>query len=397
MIWRNLVLPGLVILAALLSAALLYASRPVLEPQATEPVPTAIRVLPVLPGRVTLTVASQGSVTPRTESDLVPEVSGRVTWLSPDLVPGGWFEAGEPLLRLDDGDYRNQVVRARAALERARAEAEHARFELERLEALRVRDLASESQTENARRAARVAEANLADARASLAQAERDLARTEIRAPFSGLVRSKQVDVGQFVARGTPAARIYAADRVEVRLPVADDQLAYLDVPLGFRGQLPDDRAPRVRLFAEFAGRRLEWAGRIRRMEAEIDRKSRMVLLVAEVDNREAETPLTVGQFVNAEIEGRSVDDVVALPRAALRNGDRVLVVDAENRLRFRDVSILRLHEDDVLVRDGLEPGERVCISPLATVVDGMAVAPEAVGVGTAGPPAAAPPSAAGP
>jgi RND family efflux transporter MFP subunit len=389
MSWRNVVLPALVILAAFLCAALLYASRPVLDPQATEPVPTAVRVLPVLPGQVTLTVASQGSVTPRTESDLVPEVSGRVTWLSPDLVPGGYFEAGEPLLRLDPADYENQLARARAALERARAEAEHARFEFERLDSLRSRDLASASQTENARRAARVAAANLMDAEASLAQAQRDLARTTITAPFPGLVRSKLVDVGQFVARGTPAARIYATDRVEVRLPVADEQLAFLDVPLGHRGQLPDGSAPAVRLHAEFAGRRLEWQGRIRRLEAEIDSKSRMVLLVAEVENARTGTPLTVGQFVNAEIEGRRVDDVVALPRAALRNGDQVLVVDAENRLRFRDVSILRLQDDDVLIRGGLAPGERVCISPLATVIDGMAVAPEPI-EGTAAAPAPA-------
>jgi RND family efflux transporter MFP subunit len=380
MIWRNVVLPATVIVMSILSAMVLYASRPQLVPQAVEPVPTAVRALPVLPGQMTLRVGSQGSVRPRTESELVPEVSGRVTWLAPDLVPGGYFEAGAELLRLDDADYRNQLARAEASAERARAESEHASFEYERLASLRERELSSASQTENALRAARVASANLADAEAALEQARRDLQRTVIRAPFTGLVRAKLVDLGEFVARGNPVATVYSTDRVEVRLPIADEQLAFLELPIGFRGSIAAERAPEVTLSVDFAGRSLSWQGRITRTEAEIDAKSRMVHVVAEVDNTAHETPLSVGMFVQAEILGRRVDDIITLPRSALRNGNQVLVVDAEDRLRFRSVSLLRLQGDEVLINGGLEAGERVCISPLATVIDGMAVAPEMVG-----------------
>lgn len=377
MMLRNVLLPAAVLAVSVLSAMLLWASRPTLEPQATEPMATTVRVLSVLPSQVSLRVRSQGSVAPRTESDLVPEVSGRVTWLSPDLVPGGYFEAGATLLRIDAADYENQVTRARAAFERAQAENEHARFEYERLKALRERQLASVSQAENAQRLARVAEASLAEAEAALWQAKRELDRTVVRAPFAGLLREKQIDVGQFVARGTPVARLYATDIVEVRLPVADEQLAYLDLPLGFHGALTPEQAPRVDLSMRFAGRDLHWQGHIARTEAEIDSKSRMLHMIARVDNEHAETPLSVGMFVQADIHGRTVDDIVSLPRDALRNGNQLLIVDDENRLRYREVELLRLQDDDVLISGGLAPGERVCISPLATVIDGMAVIAE--------------------
>jgi len=133
-------------------------------------------------------------------------------------------------------------------------------------------------------------------------------------------------------------------------------------------------------LRADYAGQRLEWSGRIVRSEAEIDVQSRMVHVVARVENATQPTPLSVGLFVAAQIEGLVAEAVVALPRTALREGNRVLVVDAANTLRFRDITPLRLHGDQVLIEGGLSAGERVCVSPLQTVVDGMPVTPVADG-----------------
>jgi RND family efflux transporter MFP subunit len=341
-------------------------------------VATTVRFIEVTPEAVRLTVHSQGTVSPNTETELIPEVSGRVHWISPSLVNGGTFAADEELLRLEDQDYRSSVERAAAALQRAEAEHQHARFELTRMESLEARQLASRSVLENALRAFRVAEAALQEAQANLDQARRDLDRTVIRAPFSGLVRRESVDIGQFVSRGTSIATLYASADAEVRLPIADRQLAFLNLPLGMRGELPPELQPRVTLWAEFAGQRLAWQGRIVRTEAQIDTMSRMVHVVARVDNDNADTPLSVGLFVNAEIEGLLAEDVVVLPRAALREGNRVLIVDAEDRLRYREIEPLRLHQDQVLVRAGLLPGERVCVSPLQTAVDGMPVKPVA-------------------
>ena len=379
MIRRKTLLPIIVIAVAGLGAVTLLATSERLSPTQPEPVPPSVRVLDVEPKPVQMVVHAQGTVLPRIETELVPEISGNVVWISPNLIAGGYFDVDEPLLRIDDRDYRNAVERASASMSRAEAELEFAEFELARLETLETSDLVSRSALESAMRVARVNEAQLRDARVALEQAERDLARTEIRAPFRGLVRSEQIDVGQFVNRGTSIASLYAVDYVEVRLPIADQQLAYLDLPLTPRGELEADSAPSVRLYADFAGRQREWQGRLVRTEAEIDARSRMVQAVARVtaaEGADADLPPPVGLFVQAEIQGRSAENVVVLPRSAIRNENQVLVVDAEDRLRFRTVSLLRVYGDEAYINDGLSAGERVCISPLQAVVDGMRIFP---------------------
>jgi RND family efflux transporter MFP subunit len=312
-------------------------------------------------------------------------VSGRVEWISPSLVNGGYFEQGQALLRLEATDYRSALTRAEAHLDRAEAEFEHAQYEYQRLKSLEARQLASKSQMENSLRAFRVAEASLQEARAAMEQAMRDLERTALTAPFDGLVRREAVDVGQFVSRGSPVATVYASDQAEVRLPIADRQLAFLNLPVDHRGELPAEQQPRVTLRAEYAGRSLEWQGTIVRTEAQIDTASRMVHVVARISNAAQPVPLNVGLFVNAEIEGLLADDIVVLPRTALRDGDRVLVVDGENNLRYREIEPLRLYKDEVLIQAGLAAGERVCVSPLQTAVDGMPVQPVTENAPTAG------------
>ncbi|MDD9996400.1 MAG: efflux RND transporter periplasmic adaptor subunit [Rhodospirillaceae bacterium] len=362
-----------------ITAIMLVTSRQ-LVPSEPEAVAPTVRVVDVAPASVRMVVHAQGTVSPRTEADLVPEVSGNVMWISPNLVSGGYFEAGEPLLRIDDRDYLSTLERARAAVNRTTAEDEFARFELERLQEMEARRLISPSDVETGMRAARVAAAALDDARAALEQAERDLSRTEVLAPFTGLVRAEQVDPGQFVSRGAPIARLYAVDYVEIRLPIADRQLAYLDLPPMQRGELDEATAPDVVLSAEFAGNQYQWHGKLARTEAEIDLRSRMVNAVARVnaaDNAATDpdyVPPPVGLFVNAEIQGRSTEDIVVLPRSAIRDGNQVLVVDDDNRLRFRTVSIARIYADDAYIDGGLNRGERVCVSALQAVVDGMRV-----------------------
>lgn len=373
---RKLFIPALVVIASIFGAVTLMATSPELKPTALEPVAATVRVKSVNLEPLQLKVHSQGTVVPNTESELIPEVSGRITWKSPALVNGGYFSEGDVLLRLEANDYNSTLERARATLTRAEAEFEHAKFEYQRLKSLEKRQLTSKSQLENQLRGFRVAEATLQDARANYSQANRDLARTEIKAPFSGLVRKESVNIGQFVSRGAAVATVYSADTAEVRLPIADRQLAFLNLPMGHLGELPVDEQPIVTLRADYAGRQLSWTGRIVRMEAQIDTASRMVHVIARVNNEEQDIPLSVGLFVKAEIDGLEVEDVVVMPRNALRNGNRVLVVDAENKLYYREITPLRLYRDEVLIRSGLEAGERVCISPLQTAIDGMLVDP---------------------
>lgn len=374
----KVIVPILILIVSVALALTLIRSRQRLQPSQPQAAPVAVRVVEVKPAPAQLVVHAQGTVSPRTESDLVPEVSGNVVWVSPNLVSGGYFDAGEPLLRIDDRDYRAAVQRAETTLERAKAERELAQFEYERAVDLNNQQLISRADLETKLRTARVSDAAVDDAELVLETARRDFARTTLSAPFAGLVRSEQVDAGQFVSRGAAIASVYASDYVEVRLPIADQQLAYLNVPLTRRGELDETQAPMVELTAEFAGQAQTWRGKLVRTEAEIDPGSRMVYAIARVRSEDSEEsiPPPVGLFVQAEIEGIAVDNVVVLPRSALRNDSQVLIVDTENRLYFRDVEVLRVYRDDVFITGGLMPGDHVVVSSLQTVVDGMRVQP---------------------
>lgn len=373
-------LPVLILLAAALGAYGIFVSRP--EPETRRPVvsPPLVRTVTVVREDVPLLVRSQGTVSPRVESQLVPEVAGRVLEVAGSFVPGGFFETGDVLVTIDPYDYRQAIVEARAMVAQAKlrlareeAEAEVARREWRELgtEEEPTPLTLREPQVEDARAA-------LAAAEAALERAERNLDRTRIRAPYAGRVRSKRVDVGQYVTPGVSVATVYSVDAAEVRLPLPDDELAYLDLPLDYRGGGTSGSNPKVLLRAEYGGRVHEWKGSIVRTEGEIDPKSRMVHVVASVPDPYREVPgrppLAVGMFVQAEIRGRTARDVAVLPRAAMRSDGRVWVVDGEDRLRFRDVTVLRADREVVLIADGLQDGERVCLSPMEAATDGMQV-----------------------
>lgn len=359
-----------------------------------------VRALRVQPRDVQFIVKGQGTIMPRTESDLVPQVSGEVVWVSPNLAAGGFFDADEPLVRIDRADYEAQLESARANVARAESEHQRAKKDLDRQRRLADRSVASQSRIDDAENAYSVAAASLREKQAQLEQAERDLGRTELRAPYAGRVRQENVDAGHFASRGQALAKLYAVDYAEVRLPLPDRELAFLDLALAYRtepergegdaSQVEAGRrqegGPAVKLIAEFAGSMHTWQGRVVRTEGEIDAKSRMVGVVARVEDpygRDVSAgdrpPLAVGLFVQAEIEGRVVPGAYVVPISALRRSpeeriDRVLIIDEDERLQFRPVEVLRVEREQVILAKGLAPGERVCISPLRAVTDGMRV-----------------------
>jgi RND family efflux transporter MFP subunit len=374
-------LPIAILGGALLLSALLYSMVSSPEREEPERLAPLVRTQVVKTEPFRFVVRGHGTVTPRTESELVAQVAGEAVWVAPSMVPGGFFAEDEVLVRIEPGDYETDLESARAGLARSRSELSRARKERDRQRQLADVSVTSESRIDDAENAFRIADANLREARAQLSRAERDLARTEIRAPYDGRVREKSIDVGQFASRGTAIARIYAVDYAEVRLPVADRELSFLDLPLGYTSEEANGEGPEVRVHAEFAGRRQTFEAHIVRTEGEIDPRSRTVNVVARVEDpygrdrdRDRPTPLAVGLFVEAEILGRELPDAVLLPRAALHEEDRVLVVDSDDRLRFRDVEVLRIEREIVVIGDGLRVGERVCISPLPAAVDGMSV-----------------------
>ena len=376
----KILLPIAIVITGLLGAAALVATRPDVETSSPEALARLVRVVDVTPETVQLRVTTHGTVAPRTESDLVPEVSGPIVWVSPSFTSGGFFEENDPLVRIDPLDYRVALELARANLARAESELERERKELERQQNLAREKIASPAKLDMAVTAERVARATLRQARANLEKAERDLERTEIRAPFTGRVRERTADVGEFVNRGTPMARLYATDFAEIRLPVPDEELAFLDLPLWYREEGAGAEGAAVELRADFAGAEHTWEGRVVRTEGEIDPKTRMVHVIARVADPYRRSgdrpPLAVGLFVEAQILGREAEGVVVVPRAAMRGADQLLVADAEDRLRFRRTQVLRTGRDEVVIRSGLEPGDRVIVSSVEAAVDGMKVRP---------------------
>ena len=402
------ILKGLLPLALLgiaaLAAMTMIRNRPVAEIQSPPIAPPGVRVHVVELSDVDMSVVSEGTVRPRTESELVPEISGRVTSIARSFAEGGFFEEGESLVEIDPFDYEQAVITARSQLAQSRlrlaqeeAEAEIAQREWDEIgegdpRALTLR----EPHLEDAR-------ASVAAAEANLVRAERDLDRAHIEAPYAGRVRRKNVDVGQFVTMGSSIATIYAVDVAEIRLPLPDVELAYLNLPLAYRGS-ESRPGPRVTVRTTFAGATHAWEGRIVRTESEIDPVSRMVHVVAEVQdpyrsgpdpNR---PPLAVGMYVDAEIEGRRFNQLAVIPRSALRGRDQVMVVGDDSRMRFRTIDVLRLTTTSMYVPQGLRDGERVAVTTVDSPIDGMLVQvtnpePDAL----ASRPAAAPERAAAP
>lgn len=376
---KRLVLPFVIVLAGFGLAALLLVTSPSLSPQSVEPMTPLVRVQTVILEDVALSSLTHGTVAPRTETEVVAEVAGRVISVSPKLVSGGFFDAGDELLQIETLDYELALEQARAGIAQADSDLANAQRAAGRLDSLSERQLTSVSQQDDAANRMRIAEATLRSAKAQLARAERDLARTRITAPYEGRVRSERVDVGQFVNRGFSVATIYATDYAEVRLPINDEELAFLDLPLApLTGDELAAAAPRVTITARFAGQQHQWPAQVVRTEGELDPLTRMVNVVARVDSPYAPSagraPLAVGLFVDAEIHGRLARDVAILPRAAVRQNNQVLLVDGEDRLRFRSVTVLRMVGEQAYISAGLAAGDRVCISPIENALEGMAV-----------------------
>ena len=326
-----------------------------------------------------MTVTAYGEVVPKTESGLVAEVAGRVVSVAPAMVSGGFFNRGDVLVEIERIDYETALGQARANLASVESDLSNAEREYARLRELAEHESLSESLLDDARNRLSIARASLHEAQLRVASAERDLKRTSLVAPYDGRVRTERIDAGQFVNRGESIATLYSIDFAEVRLPVHDDDLAFLPVTLGRQADAARP-GPKAVLKARFSGAVRSWPARIVRTEGELDPRTRMVNLIAQVEapyNQVGHTPpLTVGLFVEAEIEGLAVENLVVLPRSALRADTRVYLVNADNRLVLRDVEVLRVVDETAYIQGGIVEGETICLSRLESPVEGQRVRP---------------------
>jgi len=361
---------------AIVIALILFALRP--APQQSEIVPHTLIIDVAVAEKqpLTINVQSQGTVQPHTETNLVAEVSGQVMRVSPNFENGGLVDKGEILLAIDDRNYRAELKRAEASVATAHSnlvqEKGRAAVAKEDLRKYPRKHVSEEAKALSLR----LPQLNEAKARLNSALADRrqagiNLARTQIRAPYHGMIKARQVDLGQFVSAGSVIGQMFSVNTAEVRLPIPTDRLPYLELP----GTHDGDVQPRVVLEDDVGNR---WPARIVRSEGVLDERSRVLFVVAAVEdpyrlNTEGEV-LRNGTFVKANIEGREIPDLVPVPRHILRTGNQLWVVDENERLRNRDIKALRTEGKMVYVYEGLENGDRICLSSVPNAISGTLV-----------------------
>ncbi|MDQ8200515.1 efflux RND transporter periplasmic adaptor subunit [Pelagicoccus enzymogenes] len=329
-----------------------------------------------------IVLQSQGIIEARTQSALIPEVRGRILSVSPSFRPGGFFEKGELLVEIDPSDYETELVVADATLAQMELRYAEEKVRADRA-ALDWKRLGNEDEApELVLRLPqmRQAQANLASAQARVKAARLNLERTKIVAPYAGRILEKQVDVGQYVSPGNRLATIYAIDFAEIRLPLSEAQLGFIDLPESYRDSETDPKINKnVRLRVKMGDQQYDWNGKLVRAEGAFDQRSRQLYVVAQIPDPYGSTadgrpPLKVGSFAIAHIPGNLLRDVFVIPRRLLRESSYVILIDGEDRLVRRHVSPIWADEENIVVGDELKPGERLCLTPVKYATSGMKV-----------------------
>ena len=355
------------------------------ESQIAKPKLPSVEVRIAEATRHTYRIQSQGTALPRTSIRLVSEVSGKVVSVGESFDAGQVFAKDDVLLKIDSRDYelaltqaKSQVAQAELRLQMEINEVDVVRREWRLLNQGEPTGLqAREPQLAHARAA-------LEAARATEEAAKRNLDRCIIRAPFAGMVARAGVRPGQFAALAAPLGELFATDIAEVRLPLVTSDLSFIDLPAS-GAKVVLGQAPKVTLSAQAGDRRMKWLGHIVRSEETVDPMNRMVYVVAQITAPYGfasgnAAPLRSGTFVRASIEGRTQENVIVLPRQALRGKDRVWVIEngktRSNRMKllFRKVKVSFADSEHAVIAEGLESGELVGVSLIPGVIDGMGV-----------------------
>jgi len=370
------VLPILVIAGAIGANVVMSAFKP--SPEAKEEIIKAVPVLTAmaLQKDVTLSVSAQGEVQPRQQIYIVPQVSGKITYMSPSFIEGGQIRKGDVLIRIDPAEYALRVTQAKANV--AQAETVLTREKSEADIALRDwRELnTGQPASPLTLRAPQMAEAaaKLEAAKAQLGEAELLLSRTSIASPFNGRVTDRMVDAGEYVTTGARLGQVYASAIMDVRLPLTNTDLAQAGLSLGFIASQKTPGIP-VTLTANVAGQYETWDGRIVRTDSGFDPKTRVLFAYVEVKNKTNDAvPLAPGLFVDAEIEGQTLSGMLTIPRAGLRGNDQVYIARTDGTLKITRVAVVSSDRDRAVIRSGILEGDVVITSPIRGAATGMKI-----------------------
>tara|TARA_R110001583_G_scaffold28625_8_gene101249 strand:- start:6327 stop:7514 length:1188 start_codon:yes stop_codon:yes gene_type:complete len=319
---------------------------------------------------MTFSVSSYGVVAAKYDTELVAQVSGEIIYLADKFVKGGFVKKGDILAKIDPSDYEAGLLDSQANVASAKANMvqERANGEV----ALREwAEITNSKPTALSLRKPQLAQelAKLKSAEADLLRSHRDLERTVIRAPYDALISSREIGLGAYVTTGSKIGHIYNTDTAEIRLPLADKEMQYLDQ----KGTHSE-----VTLMGNFAGSKLQWQGKIVRSEGVVDSKSRMTYLVAEIEDpyglKTDKNELRFGTYVTANIQGSNAGNVAVIPRHLIVNG-LVAIMDSDNTLRYKPVKIIRQEGANVVISEGLDPGMEVITSALDYPLEGMKLA----------------------
>lgn len=346
-----------------------------------------IETLPVVARDYPIEVHSFGTVQPRTQTFLVAQVSGQVMRVNPNFRPGGFFEVGDELLQIDDRDYKAEVEIAKATLITAEQtlQEEQARSAQALHDWERLGQQGEPSALVLRKPQLHTAQANLLSAKARLYKAELALSRTSVVAPFAGRVLQQMVDVGRVVGINTQLAQVYATNYVEVRLPINNRDLSFLDLPEEYRGGQVYHVDTPVTLHSELLGEQ-HWKAKLVRTEGAIDSNAQQLYVVAQVYDPFSATELDdadmtfasfktlrIGQYVTAEIKGKVVPNAIAIPNQAIYQGSYVYVYKDGKAYR-REVEVRWQNSEESLIAQGLTSGELIITTPLGQVNSGTPV-----------------------
>jgi RND family efflux transporter MFP subunit len=372
----KIAIPVVIIAAAVMAAISLTSMRKPPEKKEEQRPAILVNADTIKPQDLVYRIQSQGTVQPKLETSLSSEVNGRIVAVAENFIEGGFFNKGDLLVRVEQSDYQTNVKAAEASLANAQSalEEEKARGRVAEEE---WRSFTAGKAPELGLRRPQLAGAlaTVHSAEAELERAKRDLARTEIRAPYSGMVKSRAANLGQFISRGTSLGMIYGTDVAEIRLPLTDNDLAFLQVP----DLMQNSIKPEVVLTAAVAGQIMQWPARLVRTEGVLDERSRVIYAVAEVTDpyqrlSSKQAPLRFGRFVQAQVLGNATEQVVVIPRHLLLAQQQVLVVDKDSQLQFRPVVLERADERLAYIRSGFIDGDRLAVSAIANPLAGTMV-----------------------
>lgn len=360
---------------------LLFLTRPPTDIEEPAELTVSVDVASVVKQDLRIQVQAQGTVTPLKETAILAEVKGRIVDVADSFNVGGFVSRDEVLLRIDPRDYQTSLLRAQAAVESAESslaqEKGRAEVAMQEWKKLPKGSQRSEEARDLYLRKPQLeqAEAQLLAAQADLNTARDNLERTIIKAPYDALIRAKHSDLGKFVSAGKPLADIFSVESAEVRLPIPQSKLAYLELP-GLKGY---EQGSPIDLYTDVSGEVKHWTADLHRTEGIFDERSRVLYTVARIEDPYAlkdptREPLRIGTFVNANIEGRELKGLVTLPRYILRAGNFIWVVDESMHLRNRKVSVLRTGGDHIYVNAGLDEGDLVSLTALDSSFAGSKV-----------------------